>query len=92
MSANIVAIVGGTLIGGTGTEPVPDTTLIVRGAHVCIVGSRIGVSGIPYTFCSGAGWKSSMDRYESLLASEFGNLDTPDCELETAAFARCTRQ
>ena len=42
MSANIVAIVGGTLIDGTGTEPVPDTTLIVRGAHVCSVGSRIG--------------------------------------------------
>jgi hypothetical protein len=42
VSANIIAIVGGTLIDGTGTEPVPDTTVIVRGAHVCSVGSRIG--------------------------------------------------
>ena len=42
MSANIIAIVGGTLIDGTGANPVPDTAVIVRGAHVCFVGSCIG--------------------------------------------------
>ena len=42
MSANIIAIVGGTLLDGTGAEPVPDTTVLVRGAHICSVGSRIG--------------------------------------------------
>lgn len=44
MSSDIIAIVGGTLIDGTGTEPVPDTTVIIQGAHICSVGSRTGTS------------------------------------------------
>jgi imidazolonepropionase-like amidohydrolase len=42
MSSDIVAIVGGTLIDGTGADPVPDTTVIVRGTHICAVGPRAG--------------------------------------------------
>ena len=42
MGADTIAIVGGTLIDGTGAKPIPDTAVIVRGAHVSFVGSRIG--------------------------------------------------
>jgi len=41
VSAETIAIIGGTLIDGTGAEPVPDTTVIVRGAHISSVGFRI---------------------------------------------------
>lgn len=40
MSSDVMAIVGGTLIDGTGADPVRDTTVIVRDAHICAVGSR----------------------------------------------------
>jgi hypothetical protein len=42
VNADIIAIVGGTLVDGTGAEPITDTTVIVRGSLICAVGSRIG--------------------------------------------------
>jgi len=40
MGTEILAIVGGRIIEGTGAGPVPDVTIISKGNHITSVGAR----------------------------------------------------